>query len=76
MVLIAACRSLPIAPSPLQLLSSEPLQLPTECIATQSIVIDFVIETNGSTGNIAIRQAPACLQQALRAWVASFKYAP
>lgn len=77
MFLIAACRSLPqIPPNPLQLLSSQPLQLPAECVATQSIVIEFVIDTDGSPSKIAIAPAPACLQQALRTWVASFKYAP
>jgi hypothetical protein len=74
---LGACRTLPPPPPiPLQLLSSQPLLLAADCEASASIVVDFMIDASGSTSNIAVPAAPACLQQALRAWVASFKYVP
>src|SRR5690349_3464241 len=77
LVPLGACHTLPIVPrSALQLISSVPLQLPADCSANGSVRIDFVVEASGSTSNIAIPAAPACLQRALSTWVASFKYSP
>lgn len=77
LLLLSACRTLPPAPAaPLELLSSAPLQLGAGCMGSSSVAIDFVIDASGSTSDIAVPDAPVCLQQALRAWVASFKYAP
>jgi hypothetical protein len=77
LLLLGACRTLPpVPPIGLQLISSAPLQLSANCVASESVVVDFVIEAGGSTSNIAIPAASACLQEALRAWVASFEYAP
>jgi hypothetical protein len=77
LILQCACRALPPeAGSRLQLLSSQPLQLAAGCETSSSVVVDFVIDASGSTGDISVPAAPPCLQQALRTWVASFKYAP
>ncbi len=88
-ILLSACHGLPpagtaaskspapvIPDKPRLLLSSQPLQLARDCVSTQSVAIDFVIDGNGHTSNIEIPPAPACLQQALRDWVSSFKYVP
>lgn len=36
----------------------------------------FTVNPNGLTSQIQPAAAPACLQQALTAWVASFRYSP
>lgn len=78
---VAACHAPPAvrpAPpaSPLQLLGSEPLQVPATCRAQGSVFVAFTVERNGTTRDIQPAAAPACLQQALTAWVASFRYSP
>lgn len=79
-VALTACQSVPekpaFPPSDLKLIRSAPLQLPATCTATGSVVVDFTVLESGQTDNIRPAQAPACLQQALTAWVASFRYAP
>lgn len=63
-------------PPALQLVNSQSLELPDACQATGSVIVDFTVLRNGDTGNIRPAAAPECVQQALTAWVASFKYAP
>lgn len=78
---VAAChappevRSAPPA-SPLQLLGSQPLQVPESCRTEGSVFVAFTVERNGTTRDIQPASAPACLQEALTAWVASFRYSP
>lgn len=76
---LAACQSPPVrqaAPADLQLIGAEPLQLPDDCSPDRSVVIDFTVLRDGRTAGIRAGGAPACAQQALTAWVASFRYSP
>ncbi len=79
-VALAACQSVPeksaFPQSDLKLIRSAPLQLPATCTATSSIAVDFTVLESGQTDNIRPAGGPECLQQALTAWVASFRYAP
>lgn len=76
---LGACQLSPTkspTPGPLQLIGSGALAVPASCEATGSFVVDFTVLENGSTGNIRPADAPECLQQALTAWVSSFRYSP
>ena len=77
---LTACQSVPersaTPAAPLQLLRSAPLNLPATCAADSSIVVDFTVLESGQTDEIRPAGGPECLQQALTAWVASFRYAP
>ena len=76
--LLSGCHTAPVRqlpPAP-RLLSSEPLRLPDDCVASGSFVVEFDVDTSGRTGNIQPPPADACVQTALTAWVASFRYAP
>ena len=79
-VALAGCETLPPAPDiglpPLRLLESTPLALPDAWVAGGSYVVAFTVDANGRTGNIEAPPAPPCVQQALSAWVASFRYDP
>lgn len=76
--LLAACQTSPVRPVPPtpQLLSSAPLELPADCRAGSSFVVKFAIAANGATSNIQPSPGAECVQAALAAWVASFRYAP
>lgn len=78
--LVAACQSqAPLRPppeAPLQLIESSSLSLPDACQATGSFVIAYTIREDGKTADIDLPPAPPCVQQALTAWVASFRYSP
>lgn len=76
--LLAACQTSPVRPVPPtpQLLSSAPLELPADCRASGSLIVKFAIAADGVTSNIQPPQAAQCVQAALTAWVASFRYAP
>ena len=81
MILLSACQTPrplePAAPAaPLRLIGSDPLTLPESCRASGSVIIDFTVLESGQTDNIRPADAPACVQEALTAWVASFRYAP
>lgn len=60
----------------LQLLESSELSLPLGCIASGSFVVSFTVATTGRTDAIRAPDAPDCVQDALTAWVASFRYQP
>lgn len=79
-VLLAGCQTAPPAvrfPEPeLQLLRSAPLTLPSACEAAGSFFVSFTVSTTGRTRDIRAADAPACVQEALTAWVESFEYAP
>ena len=78
---VAACQSRgPIQPAvpgaELRLIESRALDLPDSCRASGSVVVDFTVLASGQTDDIRPAAAPECVQQALTAWVASFRYAP
>ncbi len=62
--------------SSLRLLGSRAIALPQDCHASGSVVVDFTVLESGQTDDIRPGDAPECVQQALTAWVASFRYAP
>jgi len=77
---LAACQApgpvRPATPPTLQLLGAAPLEVPASCQASGSVIVAFAVDPEGGTSQIQPAAAPACLQQALTAWVASFRYAP
>ena len=76
---LAACQSpapRATAPPALELIGSAPLNLPQSCSASGTVVVDFTVLENGKTDRIQPAAAPTCVQEALTAWVASFRYAP
>lgn len=77
---LAACQApgpvRPAAPPSLKLLGAAPLEVPASCQASGSVIVAFAVDHDGTTSQIQPAAAPACLQQALTAWVASFRYAP
>ena len=58
----------------LKLLSTSPLIVPKDCFASGSFVVAFTVVTSGLTAAIRVPGAPSCIQGALIAWVASFRY--
>jgi hypothetical protein len=84
-VLATGCQTMtgPTAPlpPPTQLLDAARLQLPATCTVPtgQPYRMSYVVGTDGRTGGLGTvtpPDAPACLRDALKAWVASFRYAP
>jgi hypothetical protein len=78
LVLLAGCQSTPPAPpsSELQLLEAAPLALARDCTASGSYIVTFVVGTSGRADAVRTENAPACVEQALSAWVQSFRYTP
>jgi len=86
LVLAAACESLtrptaPVAPPPTTLLDAGSLTLPVGCAVPvgQPYRMSYLVDTAGRAGKpdeISPPDAPACLKEALRNWVATFRYAP
>lgn len=81
-VVLSGCQTAPIArpevtlaPS-LQLLEAEPLVLASDCAASGSYFVEFTVLENGRTSPVQPPPAPACVQQALMAWISSFRYSP
>lgn len=66
----------PVQPPPLELIGSDKLTVPEACNANGSVIVAFTVNESGQTGDIQPIAGPACLQQALTAWVASFRYTP
>jgi hypothetical protein len=67
----------PSTPAPvLQLASAAPVQIASDCHPGGSVVVDFVVQPDGTTSAIRVPSAPECVQDALTAWVASFRYVP
>ena len=77
---LAACHApgptKPTPPARLELIRSGTLTVPDACSANGSVIVAFTVYEGGQTGDIQPAAAPACLQQALTAWVASFRYSP
>ena len=63
-------------PSTPQLLSAGRLELPADCHAQGSMFVSYTVLESGSPANIAPDAGPACVQQALTAWIATFRYSP
>lgn len=68
----------PPPPSPLELLSADPLELPADCEPADGKVYrtNFVVDTDGRVTDARSASGDGCVQQALRTWVSSFRYAP
>jgi hypothetical protein len=77
-VIVGGCATSPRAPAPSspQLLSAGQLDLPAGCEARGSVYVSYTVLENGTAANIAPENAPACVQQAVTAWIASFRYSP
>src|SRR5690606_27713961 len=78
--LVAGCKTAPTLPPveapSLRLMQSEPLALPAGCEGTESLFVEFTVRTDGRPGNLKLPSAPACVREALTAWVGSFRYVP
>jgi len=77
--LLAGCQTTPPRPSlapDLKLLEAAELELPRGCVASGSFVVSFTVGTSGRTDAIRAPNAPTCVQDALTAWIASFRYEP
>lgn len=77
---LAGCQTTPTAPPApapaLQLIQSQPLVLAPDCQANGSFFVEFSVLSDGRTGRIQAPEGPTCVQQALSAWVSSFRYSP
>ena len=78
-VALSGCQTTPtMAPAApeLQLLEARPLAVAEGCEASGSYFVEFTVLSDGRIGNIQAPPGPACMQQALTAWVSTFRYAP
>ena len=78
MIAAGGCQTTPTVAPPapaLQLVESQPLALAADCDASGSYFVAFTVLRDGRTGEIQAPQGPACVQQALTAWVSTFRYA-
>lgn len=66
----------PVAPPSLQLMGSQPLVLAPNCEANGSVMVEFTVRMDGTTDSLKVSPAPACVREALTAWVSSFRYLP
>lgn len=76
-VVLSGCQTAPSKGSSkgtFRILQSEPLKLPDNCEASGSHFVEFTVLSDGRTDDIKAASGPACLQQALTAWVSSFRY--
>lgn len=65
-------------PAPLELLDAGAVVLPGDCAPRQGVVYRtaFVVQGDGRVAGIASQSGSGCVQQALEAWVATFRYRP
>ena len=81
-VALSGCQTAPTVAPPalpepeLQLLEARPLAVAEGCEASGSYFVEFTVLSDGRIGNIQAPPGPACMQQALTAWVSTFRYAP
>lgn len=82
-IVVSGCQTAPTArpeaapaPPSLQLIESKPLVLADDCAASGSVFVEFTVLNNGHTSRVQPSPAPACVQQALTAWIDSFRYTP
>lgn len=80
LAVLAGCQLAPpapdVPPSSLQLMESQPLALAPGCEASGSVFVEFMVRMDGTTDALKVSPAPACLRDALTAWVSSFRYLP
>ena len=80
--LVSGCVAPTLAPAPpapeLQLLGAAELTIPRGCEATSGAVYRtrFMVQLDGRVSDAASESGDGCVQQALRAWVTTFNYAP
>ncbi len=62
----------------LDLVDLAPVVLPPDCEPGRGVVYRtaFVVQPDGSVGQIAAESGTGCVQQALQDWVATFRYRP
>jgi hypothetical protein len=80
-LLLGGCVSTRVASPPapaLQLLEAGALQIPPGCEAAPGAVYRtaFVVQTDGRVDAVASESGSGCVQEALRQWVAAFRYRP
>lgn len=84
-VLLAGCASQPDqAPSlrppvpELQLLEAGVLEIPRDCEPARGTVYrtSFTVQADGRVSAVVSDSGPGCVQDALRRWVATFRYRP
>lgn len=78
-IALSGCQTTPtgsaVPPVELKLLESKPLSIAANCEANGSYFVEFTVLSDGRTGNIQAPPGPACMQEALTAWVSTFRYA-
>jgi outer membrane murein-binding lipoprotein Lpp len=80
-VLLAGCVStsavFPPAPD-LQLLEAGALEIPSDCEPARGTVYRtaFLVQPDGRVDAVASESGSGCVQEALRQWVATFRYRP
>ncbi|WP_129647458.1 energy transducer TonB [Peristeroidobacter agariperforans] len=76
-IALSGCQTAPSKGSSkgtIRILQSEPLKVPDNCEASGSYFVEFTVMSDGSTDDIKASSGPACIQEALAAWVSSFRY--
>jgi hypothetical protein len=65
-------------PPPLHLLGAESLELPQGCepVRGQVYRTNYVVQPDGRVTDTASGSGDGCVEEALRAWVSSFRYGP
>jgi hypothetical protein len=81
LVAIAGCqttpqRQIPDPPVRPEILSANPLRIAAGCQVNTAVDIGYTIQADGSVADLALSDAPACIREALTAWVSSYRYAP
>jgi hypothetical protein len=82
LLLLAACSGTPrraaLPEPPLQLESAGPLELPGGCEPERGVVYRtaFTVRTDGTVSAPVVETGSGCVQDALRQWVATFRYKP
>jgi hypothetical protein len=80
-LLLAGCVSPPVMSPPaseLQLLAAGMLEIPPGCEPVRGAVYRtaYVVQPDGRVAAIASESGSGCVQEALRQWVATFRYRP
>lgn len=76
-IALSGCKTTPSqapAKPTLRILQSQPLKVADNCEASGSYFVGFTVLSDGRTGEIQAPSGPACIQEALTAWVGSFRY--
>jgi hypothetical protein len=69
-------RQIPDPPLRPELLSAGSLQIASDCVVNTPVDIDYSVQPDGSVADLSLSDAPACVRDALAAWVNSYRYAP